>query len=273
MFKKRSKVQIQTYLRSGAGDLESSPWEKSSMLKAMTPPKWFKTMPTRGKVEPQLHTASSLIKEGLSGFSFAGLTRTLRVCPSFINLLTTGYVIHSKIDVVVNLEGGNVNFHTFNNPEKPTINSHSADQFTSQFPFEDGFTKFTLKFESEWMLRSNRDVTLMILPCWWDSIYNNMRAIHGMIKLPANLDWSPNMNTIVRIPNEGEEYLIPADSPIAHIIPVDLADVDLIHNQNLQDDPIHKRTMGMLSHVNSYAPLSRKVNSIAKMFRVNKNKS
>jgi hypothetical protein len=273
MFKTNKKVELQTYLKSHAGDLESSPWEKSSMLKPMTPPDWFKTMSPRAEVEPHINTASSLIREALSSFGFAGLARTLRVCPSFINLLTTGYVIHNKVDVAVNLEGGNFNFHTFNDPDKPSITSHNIDQFTPQFPFENGFTKFTLKFQSEWMLRSSRDVTLMVLPCWWDSIYNNMRAVHGMIKLTANLDWSPHMNTIVRVPNEGEEYLIPADSPIAHIIPMDLADVSLVHNQNLEGDSISKKTMGMLAHVNNYAPLSGKVNSIAKMFRVNKNKS
>lgn len=271
MFKKNNKVKIQTHLSPVVGDIVSSPWEVSSMLKPMVAPQWFKTMNAHAKVDadPEMPSSSPLIQEGNLSTGIAGMCKTLRTCPSFINLLTTGYVIHNKMDVVIRYQNGEVQLRTFTNPEMDVVSTHSIDQFTKQFPFEDGFSKFSLKFLNQWFLRSDIDVTLLILPCWWDSIYNNVRAIHGLVKMPANFDWSPHINTTIRLPREGEEYLIPADAPIAHVIPVNLANVSVTHNQELQGDVISKKTKAMFTHVNSYSPISDKMKNIGRMFRLN----
>jgi hypothetical protein len=238
--RKTNKVKIQTYHRSEIGDLELSPWERSSMLKPMTPPKWFKTM-KRTYEDGDIHT--------------------LRTCPSFVNILTTGYVIHNKVDTIIKNNNGEV---------RDPLQSHSTKQFTEQYPFENGFCKFSLKFVNEWFIRSNIDVTLMVLPCWWDTVYNDVRAVHGMINVPANFDWSPHINTAIRMPKEGEEYLIPADAPLAHVIPVNLPSVSLSHNQKLLGDAICKRSRGKWTNMKHYRLFSDKVNNISSMFRVNK---
>ena len=273
MFKRNKKVKIQTYLRPSAGDIDSSPWEKNSMLKPMVAPKWFKSMAPKVEVEPnQIYSKvfSPLLRDAHDNSGAAGLCKTVRTCPSFINILTTGYVIHNKMDLVVRFEDGQVGFHTFTNPETRVIDTHSIDQFTDQFPFEDGFGKFSLKFLNEWALRSDKDVNLLVLPCWWDRIYNDVRAVHGMIKVPANFDWNPHLNTFIRIPKEGEEYLIPAGAPIAHVIPIDLVDVSLSHNQEIEGDFISKKTAGVVRNVASYSPLSDKLKNIGRMFRITK---
>lgn len=272
MFKRNKKVKIQTYLRTSAGDIESSPWEINSMLTPMLAPNWFKAMAPKVEVENKIKTAtpSSLLREAHDNSGAGGLCRTLRTCPSFINMLTTGYVIQNKMDAVVRYENNDVQFHTFTDPSNRVIDTHSIDQFSDQFPFQDGFSKFSLKFMNEWALRSDTDVTLLILPCWWDTTYNDVRALHGMVNLPANFDWNPHLNTFIRIPKEGEEYLIPAGAPIAHIIPVNLADVSFSHNQELAEDAICKRTRGMIRDISSYSPLSDKLKNIGRMFRVTK---
>jgi hypothetical protein len=257
--RKTNKVKIQMYHRSEVGDLELSPWERSSMLKPMIPPKWFKTM-KRMYEDGNVHT--------------------LRTCPSFVNILTTGYVIHNKVDTVIRNNDGEINFGTYAPPSGATmgfgtevrdpLETHSTKQFTEQYPFENGFCKFSLKFRNEWFLRSNVDVTLMILPCWWDKVYNDVRAIHGMVTVPVNFDWSPHINTVIRIPKGGEEYLIPADAPIAHVIPVNLSSVSLSHNQKLLGDDISRRSSGLLNSMKHYRLLSDKVNNMSRMFRLNK---
>ena len=257
--RKTNKVKIQTYHRSEIGDLELSPWERSSMLKPMTPPKWFKAM-----------------KKEYDN----GAVNTLRTCPSFINILTTGYVIHNKVDTIIRNKDGEVNFGTYIPPTgakidfgaeiRDPLETHPTNQFTEQYPFENGFCQFSLKFKNEWFLRSNVDVTLMILPCWWDKVYNDVRAMHGMVNAPANFDWSPNVNTAIRMPKEGEEYLIPADAPIAHVIVVNLPSVNLSHNQELCGDAICRRSTGKSINMRNYRLFSDKANDISRMFRINK---
>jgi len=253
--KRTNKIKIQMYHTSEVEDLESAPWERRAMLKPMTPPDWFKTM--KSKVEGELE--NPMIK-GIS----------IRTCPSFINMLTTGYVIHNKIDTMVRKDDGVVGFGTFTDPEIKVLETHPPEQFTENFPFENGFCQFSLKFQSEWLLRSNVDVELLILPCWWDEVYKDVRAIHGMVKLPANFDWPPNINTFIRMPEEGEEYVIPANAPLAHIIPIDIPSVSVTHNQKLQGDTIAKKSIGTFLDAKNYSRFSDKAKNIGRKFRLNR---
>ena len=211
--KKTDKIKIQMYHGSKVEDLESAPWERRAMLKPITPPDWFKAMKSKvGSEEIERIYGEKMVgpmeEDGLAGNLRRGIS--LRTCPSFINIFTTGYVIHNKVDTVIRKDNGVVGFGTFTSPEDNVLETHPQEQFAENFPFENGFCQFALKFQTEWLLRSNVEVELLILPCWWDQVYNNVRAIHGLVKVPANFDWPPHINTFIRMPEEGEEYVIPA---------------------------------------------------------------
>lgn len=275
-FGKKDKLRIDTY-HSDTIDIGLHPWQLQAKLKPMTRPSWFKKSAKYAEVptDDDIAASSPLLRQATLLTGIGGLFNTIKTCPSFTNILSLGYVIHNVSDTVVTCSDDEtlVIQSTINSPEVhvpsgPGVSKHIEPQFGGLYPFEKGFLKSSVKFVTQWSLRSNKDVMVMIQPCWWDENYKNVRAYHGLVKLPKNLDWKPHLNTMVRKPELGEEYFIPAGAPLAHVFFADLYHPEINHSQNLLGDEISKNFFAKFHGRSTVAPLSSKLKGIKDLFQI-----
>ena len=185
-------------------------------------------------------------KERPDWFSKVKGDETIMQCPSFINLLNHGFVVKNPADVVVTNVNGKASIHSYMNTELGQhINGHGEQQFGSAYPFEHGFVKGAVKFENPFLSRVNRSVGLLILPCWWHKNYRDIKAFHGLIRLSPEVDTTININTSVRTPAEGEEIVIRAGDPIAHLLFIDVPEVKVAHKQEISKTRQAKRSVAL----------------------------
>lgn len=167
-------------------------------------------------------------------------TGSLKTCPSFINMMKTGFVIKTPSEITVEgiVENGRVEAEI-----KPTapkeiaiLETHDHEQFSADFPFHQRHINMALKFTNPFRCRTSEPVDVLFLPCWWDVNNENVTAFHGMFRLPSDRDIPLNVNCAFRMPNAGEKYVVPYGTPIAHIIFVEQASVQFKHDPSLRDD-------------------------------------
>ena len=222
LFKKNNRVSIQAYLSeiNNTTDIREAAWLKEMWPSPISDntPSWF--------------IKQKAVREE-TGFN------TIKVCPSYINTFKIGHVLKNMSEVMV--EGvrdddGSVLTNIYSKSGSEYAEWHKADVFSDNFPFPKGMIPASYKFASPFNYRVNRATNLIILPCWWDEENVNISAIQGMIRLSPNRDTPLHINTFMRQPNIGEKYVIPYGTPLAHIIIVDLPQVEYTHNQSLFDD-------------------------------------
>ena len=185
-------------------------------------------------------------KERPDWFSKVKGDHTIKQCPSFINILNHGFVVKNPADVVVTNVNGKASINSYMNVELGKhILPHGEKQFGSAYPFEDGFVKGSVKFENPFMSRVNRNISLLILPCWWHKNYKDIRAFHGLINLSPSLDVSLNINTAIRAPAKGEEIIIRAGDPLAHLFLADIPSAKISHKQELAKTSQAKRSVAL----------------------------
>lgn len=265
MFKKKDSLKIHTYLTSNS-DINDVPWEERTRLKPMTFPDWFKKIEIVRPYDGKTYTEN--------------VRQTIKTCPSYTNMLKNGYVINTKADLLVKNDNGKLMFremvgsvlNNYTTVGEETYTFHYPEQLTEHYPYENGWMRGSVKFINGWQIRANEDMTIMFLPCWWDKYYNNIKALHGMVHLPKNFDWSPHINTIVRVPPVGHEYLIPANTPIAHVFAVNVLNPKIIHDQSLWGDITGKRSRSKMMDLFHYTCMSKGSNFLLKMFKVPKHK-
>lgn len=250
--KNNKRLTLKGYLNGKFGrptDLKDSPWLGQTFPSPMKNniPKWF------SKQKGVRDTGRK--------------ANTIRFCPSYINVFNTGYVIKSPAEMaVVGVldPTGNVTAD-ISSPLADLYMIHETDMFPDNYPHPVGFSNVSVKFNCQFNFRTNKEIGLMFLPCWWDENYKNVRAIHGLIQLSPTQDIEFNINTQIRMPELNEEYIIPYGTPLAQLIFVNLEDVDIVHDQSILGDDISKYSNSILPH-NRMKGVTRNILSSIKPF-------
>ncbi len=198
----------------GTQPVEDTPWREPFIPVAMkkVAPEWYK------KPLPQERAAHM----------------TMKHCPAYINMMSNGYVIRTMADVLVRAdENGqvvpdNIYSHfeftmgllpqTDQDRYFKDLNYHGTWQFLEGFPFPENFLPFSVKFVTPYSWITDKEVDVVIQPCWWDESYEYVRAMHGLVKLSPNTSVDMNINTWVKKPEPMGHVLIPANTPIAQLL-------------------------------------------------------
>jgi len=194
----------------GTQPIEDTPWRKPFIPVTMkkVAPEWYR---------------KPLAEERAVGI-------TMKHCPSYINMMSSGYVIKTMADVIVSCdEKGSINIHShwenamgLLDPSAADRNIrdlhyHHPDQFLEGFPFPKGFMPFSVKYATPYSWITDKEVDVFIQPCWWHKSHEDIRAMHGVVKMDTKTVIDMNINTWVREPEPMGHVLIPADTPIAHL--------------------------------------------------------
>ena len=140
---------------------------------------------------------------------------TLKMCPSTQNFLNNGYLVRNPFDIEVGLDPSG-EMYVKTEKDGVHLSIHPNQQFGSDYPFQEGFSKFSLKFQAMFEVLFDEPTVIMYLPCWWHEQHNNIRALHGIMNAAEeNHPYNYSVNTLLRIPSE--KYIIPAGTPVAHI--------------------------------------------------------
>lgn len=160
----------------------------------------------------------------------------LRVCPSFVNLMTNGYVLRNPaiISVTGAEEDGEFGVH-IESPLDNHVEFHNEHIFGDGFPFLKDHMRFSMKVVNPFGMHTNKEVSVLFLPCWWDENHDNIKAIHGYVHWKPTRDLHLNINTYIRRPKVGESYHIPKGAPLVHLLFVDQVDIDFVRNDALRE--------------------------------------
>lgn len=237
--------------------LENYPWLKSFVPQPMRSfvPDWFKSL------RPS--------KERYS----ADVVRNLKNCPSYINLMQNGYILRSQADIIVSR--GEDGLTTVTSNLEPILKQVSQDykvgldidyhdnrQFGEFFPHEEGFLEASIKFTCPFMFIPEGKVDVLFLPCWWHEGYKYVRAFHGMFSQDSNNPTGWEVNTMVKEPNVGESYCIPAGTPLVQIVCCNVvgADFEYVEDENLYKKHFQKvvgNRLGKMVSTYSKPPIDR----------------
>ena len=232
-FRKRNNVNIKAYLfeKNIGTDADLRPWVNQMFPEPISKniPRWF----SKGK---------SLQKDK-DVFN-------IKTCPSFVNSFKIGHVVKTstEINVVGIKEPDGTDGWTIRSPLQESFEVHYNDQFLEGFPFPEGMINISFKIISPFNYRTNRPVSVIILPCWWDRNNKNISAIQGIIQLSPEQDTALNINTFIRIPKFLEEYTIPYGTPLAHIIVADIPHTEYTHDQSVLGDKLSKESLVVSQH-------------------------
>tara|TARA_R100000406_G_scaffold90503_1_gene77409 strand:+ start:1657 stop:2298 length:642 start_codon:yes stop_codon:yes gene_type:complete len=155
---------------------------------------------------------------------------TAKDCPSFINLFKHGFLVRLAQDYTYSAVSA----------EGAAAGCHPSNQF-GKYPFPDGMLYRSVKFYNPFWFAVNREVTLMILPCWWSESYKDVQAIHGMVRLSPGNDLEIHINTHIRAPAINESITLPAGTPLAQLVFVDIPEVSLRFDNDFAHKSKHKR--------------------------------
>jgi len=236
MWRRKKQTKIE-YGLNVAGipttDTRHYPWYDDMIPVRMTKltPDWFKKM--------KAHKSSS--GENIPN---------LKVCPSFVNMMTEGYVIrNASILKISGVQRDGETVAEISTPIDGYISFHDEFMFADNFPFPKNHMHFSMKLQSPFGMLPDREVHMVYLPCWWDENHNNIKAIHGYVRWNPSRALHINVNTFIRRPELGEEYYIPKGAPLVHILFVNPADVKFVKN-----DKINKtgEAIDALNHATRY---------------------
>lgn len=155
---------------------------------------------------------------------------TAKDCPSFINLFKHGFLVRLSEDYT----------YSVTSSEGAPAGGHPSDQF-GKYPFPEDKLYRSVKFYNPFWFAVNRDVTLMILPCWWSESHKDVQAIHGMIRLSPGNDLEIHINTHIRAPAVNESITLPAGTPLAQLVFVDIPEVSLMFDNGFDHKSKHQR--------------------------------
>lgn len=219
--KKKAKIEYCINIpRIEETDLRHSPWYEEMIPIRMSKltPEWFKRIRV-DILNSEKHSSN------------------IRVCPSFVSLLTNGYVIRNPATFKVTgmqKEDGE-GFTDIGTPLEEHFSVHEEDMFGDAFPFLEDFLPFSLKIQNALGMHTDREVAVVFLPCWWDENHTNIRAIHGYIRWKPSRDLYLNVNSFIRRPKLGETYSIPKGAPLVQLLFVDPVDVEFVRNDDLRN--------------------------------------
>ena len=237
--------------------LNKYPWLNHFVPKQMreSMPDWFRQMkPSKNRYSPDV-------------------VRNIKTCPSFINLMQNGYLLCSQADILVD-RGVDGETRVVSNlePILPQLSKeysvgidiehHDNRQFGEFFPHENGFLHASIKFTSPFMFVPEGYVDVLFIPCWWHKEYKNVRAFHGMFSQDADAPTGWEVNTMIREPEIGESYCIPAGTPLAQIICCNVVSANF---EYVEDEKTYKKyfqktianRLGKMTSTYSKAPIDR----------------
>lgn len=170
--------------------------------------------------------------------------QTIKFCPSFINTFKNGFVLKNMADIKVSINNNQCEIvTTYPGEQTSHFQVHSSSDFGEHFPFDEDFFPASIKFQNPYMIRVPRDVQVVYMPCWWHEEYRNIRAAHGVITLPKGHDVRMNINSFLRIPKDGKNFVVPAQTPLVQMFFADIIDPKIVFNPKLSETKQAKRSM------------------------------
>jgi len=137
-------------------------------------------------------------------------------CPAFIDYFRTGFVIPLWSDVC--LEVGEIGSNSYR-WQYSDLKSHMAFHPYDQFGL-DAKEYQHFKVDSPWVFSCSEDVKFLFSrPSWrFGDIPNTVEILNGVVEYRTNA--ATNINMLVKRMEKHQEFVIKANTPLVHIIPL-----------------------------------------------------
>lgn len=171
-------------------------------------PKWFKDMP----IDVPYFSTDKLIPN----------TRTVRLCPSFTDIFTEGFVLPAPCDIWMKVDKDDVEKWSWKLPnDKFSMEMHTRIQYSAQVPHTP--VKQIFKLNYPWRLIVPKGYSVRQVPLIYD--YNpDWHVAYGTY----HADVVNEINLQILFTSDKEEILIKAGEPLCYYIPYKREELEMV---------------------------------------------
>jgi len=224
-FFKKNKIIVDCFTANQTA-YEFYPIEKSSKYI----PEWWKQLP----VSKELPTSRGSMSMEQS---------SIKRCPGFTSLYSTGYTLPLWSDLQVSTSVNGYEYMFANSAFEPGIERHNEWQYGDEFN-----NYWHMKIFSPWMLAQNKKCDFLMSPVIWNTPehWSNFTILPGVVDFKHQ--HSTNINLFFE--KSREKVLVSAGTPLYQIMPLTDADVECkIHLvDHVEINRLNKRNAGTFTN-------------------------
>lgn len=166
-------------------------------------PDWYKNMPINSPPMEMEYKPKKI-----------SFSKTVKTCPSFMEIFNEGFVMVAPIDIWIRVEkDGSWEWKT--NDDQFTLDLHADFQWLNHIPNKNKKIKKVFKFNSPWHAITPKGYSLRQMPMMYDYENSDFFVPYGVIKTDLHHELNPQ----ICYTSKDNEILIKRGQPLNYLIP------------------------------------------------------